>query len=147
MSHNTYFTMTKSVMSITDQNLIINISPDNKSMIINNISEATFTQLPFVTNSPLFTGYYSIDKVEHFLNNNLQPTLILGASEICQGRFKAADATSFISNNTTFRPFKDGFNNGLSSFNMLSSLSRLSADVANLNPTDVVTYRITMKLN
>ena len=147
MSYSTYFTMTKSVMLATDQNLIIDISPDNKHMVINNISEETFIQLPFVTNSPLFRGYHSINKVDHFLNNNLNPTHILGASEICQGRFKAADALAFISGNTTFKPFKDGFNEGLSPFNMLSSLSRLSADVANLNPTDVVKYSITMKIH
>jgi len=138
--------MTKSVMSATDQNLIIDISPNNKHMVISNISEETFRQLPFVTNSPLFIGYHSIDKVEHFINNNLQPTLILGATDICKGRFKSADANAFISGNTTFMPFKDGFN-GLSPFNMLYSLTRLSADVANLNTTDIVTYRITMKLH
>ena len=145
MYSNTYFVMTKSVMLSIDQNLIIDISPNNKRMVISNISEATFEVLPFVTNSPLFTVYNSIDKIEYFINNNLQPTNILGASDICQGRFKAEDALAFISGRPTFTPFKAGFENNLKSRDMLGVLCSLSSHVANLAPTDTVKFRITMK--
>lgn len=145
MYSNTYFVMTKSVMLSVDQNLIIDISPDNKLMVISNISGATLEVLPFVTNSPLFTVYNSIDKIEYFINNNLQPTNILGASDICQGRFKEQDALAFISDRPTFTPFKDGFKNNLKVRDLLSILCSLSTHVANLDSTDTVKFRITMK--
>ena len=141
----THLNMTKSVMLSVDASLIIVIHPSNSHMVIDNISEATFEKLPFVANSPLFAAYTGIHEVEFFINGNLKPTVILGASDICQGRFKAEDSLAYLSGKSTFTPFIEGFEDGLNPRDMLVLLSKLSADVANLTYKDLVKYRITMK--
>ena len=143
MSSDTYFTMTTSALLILDPDL--NISNINKRLVISNISEETFEKLPFVTNNPVFRGHYSIDKVEYFVNNNLQPIFMAGLSEIHQGRFRLEDSNAYKSGNTFFNPFTNIFEDGLTYRDVLTLLSKLSFHTANIKPTDTIKYRITMK--
>jgi hypothetical protein len=132
ISKSTILELQRSLCSSLDPNMIIEISSDNTTIFISNITSETFVNLRLVSNNPSFGTYYFFMNLHVFIGDSLSPTKILGLDQIIESKIRSSDLNSFIDNKTTHTPFSNGFRNGLTInqlINRLSLLSLLTPDV------------------
>jgi hypothetical protein len=132
ISKSTILELQRSLCSSLDPNMIIEISSDNTTIFISNITSETFVNLRLVSNNPSFGTYYFFMNLHVFIGDSLSPTKILGLDQIIESKIRSSDLESFIDNKTFHTPFSNGFRNGLTInqlINRLSLLSLLTPDV------------------
>ena len=126
ISKSTIIELQRSLSSSLDPNMIIEISSDNSTIFISNITSETFVNLRLVSNNPSFGTYYFFMNLYVFIGDSLSPTKILGLDQIIESKIRSSDLNSFIDNKPTHTPFSNGFRNGLTIGGLIHHLSLLS---------------------
>jgi len=123
----TILELQKSMLYGIAPSLIIQISPDNTTIFISNITPEIFVNLRLVSNNPSFETYYYFTTLHVFIGDSLSPTRILGLDEIIESKIRSSDLDSFIDNKPFHTPFSNGFRNGLKIGELIHNLSLLSS--------------------
>jgi hypothetical protein len=101
--------------------------PNSSTLVASNISEEEMVNVNLVTNYAFNNANLHFDKIEVYLEGDLEPVNVYGFYDILNEQIQLQDTISFINKENIYQPFKNGFQNGITINELCDSLSELCA--------------------
>ena len=116
----------EALFKILDPRIKTTISPDGHTLVASNISESAIINIRLITNNAANNARLHFNDIQVYLENDLQPTTVYGFLPICLENVEIADVNAFIADKTTYQPFINGFQDGISVNQLCDKLSAYS---------------------
>jgi len=141
VSRSTLLMQQKALFNLLGNNINVNMSNSN-TLVASNISEEEMINLQIVTNYAFNGAVLHFDKIEVYLEGDLDPVNVYGLYDILNEQIQVLDTIAFINKENVYQPFKNGFQNGITVNELCDQLSELC--VYSRDTTDIVkTYTMT----
>lgn len=128
----TILTLQESLFRELDPNIITTMSEDGHTLFVNNLTVDNVKNCVFIANNPAFDVQITLENVQLYLDNFLQPTPIQGLYEIMKLRAQRDDGMAYLEGKNTYQPYFRDFQGGPVEIltDRLSELSRGAPDTA-----------------
>lgn len=134
MSTDNLLILTESLFKMVNPNIITQFVIKNgiKSLLVSNVTEADFINIELITNKPQYLASLRLVEIKTTIGSNIDSTYIYGLFENITSIISSSNTQAIATNNfNTYKPFQNGFKNGIPVGTLIDTLSSLSNDLPN----------------
>jgi hypothetical protein len=116
------------LLALLNPSIHLELIDNGHTLIASDISEKDMIDLEIITNDPAHGARIHVDLITVSLDDEKRESRVYGFYDICLEKIETEDVLSYTKNLKSFKPFKNGFQNGITVNELCDQLSLLATN-------------------